>query len=96
MEHQSRRELPIRSKLEMAKDIAKILDGLHRGDRKIVDRMIEDLKVRSIYFDELVQQDVLMFAEQVYFQYDYDPWHKVTPEITKAADRLIEALGFYR
>lgn len=58
--------------------------------------MLEDLKIRSIYLDEEIQQDVLMFAEQVQFQYDYDPWHKVTIDIERAADRLIEDLGFIK
>ena len=56
--------------------------------------LLNYLKIRAIYFDEKTQQDALIFAEQVYFQFDYDPWHKVTPEVQKAADRLIEDLGF--
>jgi hypothetical protein len=87
-----KRELPIRSKLEMVEEVAQVVECLHRGRREEADALIEDLKARSIYLDESVQQDVLMFAEQVHFQYDYDPWHKVTPDVQKAADRLIEAL----
>jgi hypothetical protein len=87
-------ELPIRSKLEMLDDIVKIISFLHSGDRKKADHLIDDLKTRSIFLDEQIQQDVLIFAAQVHFQYDYDPWHKVTPEVQKAADHLIESLGF--
>ncbi|OGN63717.1 MAG: hypothetical protein A3E80_00645 [Chlamydiae bacterium RIFCSPHIGHO2_12_FULL_49_9] len=87
------RELPIRSKLEMAEDVAEILRCLHTGRRSALDLLLQDLKTRSIYFEEQIQQDVLVFAEQVQFQYDYDPWHKVTREIEKAADKLIEDLG---
>ena len=87
------RELPIRSKTEMANDIAQIIHCLHRG--QYTGPLIENLKARSTFLDERVQQDVLIFVEQVQFQQAYDPWHKVTPEITLAADRLIEDLGFY-
>ena len=86
-------ELPIRSKKVMAQDIAEIVQCLHRGERSHVDLLIEDLKVRAINFDQTVQQDVLMFAEAVQFQAVYDPWHKVTIEVEKAADRLISDLG---
>ena len=87
-------ELPFRSKLEMLKDIAEIIQCLHRGRRKAADSLLEDLKIRSIFLDETIQQDVLMFASQVQFQYDYDPWHLVTSDIEKAANRLIDHLGF--
>ena len=87
-------ELPIRSKLKMIDDIIQIIHHLHTGARSAADPLINDLKVRSIYLDEQIQQDVLTFAGQVYFQYEYDPWHKVTPDIQKAADKLIRDLGF--
>ena len=56
------------------------------------DLLIEDLKARSIHMESKIQQDVLMFAEQVQFQYDYDPWHKVTPDVQHAADQLLRDL----
>ena len=93
MKNHPSRELPIRSKLEMAQDVAEILHCLHTGQRSALDLLVQDLKTRSIYFEDQIQQDVLVFAEQVQFQYDYDPWHKVTEDIEKAADRLIEDLG---
>ncbi|MBM3183687.1 MAG: hypothetical protein FJZ64_00045 [Chlamydiae bacterium] len=88
-------ELPIRSKIEMAKDIAEIIQCLHRGQRGAADLLIEDLKTRALFFDEKTQQDVLKFVEQVAFQYNYDPWHKITQDVQKAADILIEDLGFH-
>ena len=88
-------ELPIRSKVSMAQDIGEIIACLHRGERSAADLLIEDLKVRSIFLGEEIQHDVLIFAEQVQFQYDYDPWHKVTAEVERAANRLIEDLGFH-
>lgn len=87
-------ELPIRSKLEMMNDIVRAIHCLHTGDRKKAEPLLDDLKIRSIYLDEKIQQDALIFSEQVCFQFDYDPWHKVTPEVQRAADRLIEDLGF--
>ncbi len=87
-------ELPVRSKLDMLEDIVQIISHLHVGNRSAADPLIDDLKIRSIYLNEKIQQDVLIFAEQVHFQYDYDPWHRVTPEVQKAADRLIQDLGF--
>lgn len=86
-------DLPIRSKQAMAQDIADIIQSLHRGERANVDLLIEDLKIRAINFDSNIQQDVLMFAETVQFQSVYDPWHKVTQEVEKAADRLLSDLG---
>ena len=87
-------ELPIRSKVIMAQEIGEIIQCLHRGQRSAADLLIEDLKSRSVYLEEPIQQSVLMFAEQVQFQYDYDPWHKVTADVLLAADKLIENLGF--
>jgi hypothetical protein len=86
-------ELPMRSKLEMAQDVAEIVECLHRGHRPLAEVLIDDLKHRSLYFEEKIQQDVLAFAGQVYFQYDYDPWHKVTEEVEFTADRLLQDLG---
>ncbi len=86
--------LPVRSKAEMLEDIIKILHCLHTGRRSSAVPLIEDLKTRSLFLDEQIQQDVLIFAEQVLFQYDYDPWHKITRDVQKAADRLIRDLGF--
>ncbi len=88
-------ELPIRAKLEMLDDIVQIIHYLHEGKRASADPLIDDLKSRAIYLDDQVQQDVLMFAEQVHFQYDYDPFHKVTADVQLAADRLIQTLGFH-
>jgi hypothetical protein len=87
-------DLPIRSKLEMMHDVGLIIGCLHSGDRSHANLLIEDLKTRSLFMDEEVQQDVLSFVEQIDFQYDYDPLHQVTPNVQQAADRLIEDLGF--
>lgn len=94
MNNNPKSELPIRSKLEMVEDIVQIIHCLHDGDRERGDPLINDLKKRALFLDEQIQWDVLVFAEQVHFQYDYDPWHKVTPEVQHAADKLIEDLGF--
>ena len=87
-------EIAFRSKAEMAEDITQILHYLHTGDRSLATPLIEDLKTRSLFLSEEIQQDVLIFTEQVLFQYDYDPWHKITRDVQKAADRLIRDLGF--
>ncbi len=87
-------ELPLRSKGEMLDDIVKILHCLYKGQRSKAIPLIEELKTRSLFLDAKIQQDVLIFAEQVLFQYDYDPWHKITREVQQAADRLIHDLGF--
>lgn len=88
-------EIPFRSKQTMLDDVAQIVHYLHTGQRSSADLLIEDLKTRSLSFDPQIQQDVLIFAEQVQFQYDYDPWHKVTPDVQKAADKLIHDLGYH-
>lgn len=87
-------ELPFKSKLQMLDDIVKIIYYLHEGRRHDADQLITDLKARSIYLEEPIQQAVLMFAEQVCFQFDYDPYHKVTEDVQKSADKLIENMGF--
>ncbi len=87
-------ELPIRSKLDMLDDIVQIIHYLHLGDRKRADDLIKDLKIRATFLEESIQRHVLIFTDQVHFQYNYDPWHKVTPDVQKAADLLIEELGF--
>lgn len=78
----------------MLDDIIQIIHYLHSGDRKLADPLIEDLKIRATFLEETIQQNVLIFSEQVHFQYNYDPWHKVTSDVQKAADKLIEELGF--
>ncbi len=88
-------EIPARSKMIMREEIAQVVSHLHKGERAPIEPLIEDLKARSIYLDDQIQQDVLKFASQVYFQYDYDPWHKVTPEVQRAADQLLEDLGVF-
>ncbi len=71
-----------------------IIQCLHRGQRHAAEKLLDDLKLRALYLEEGIQQDVLMFAEQVFFQYDYDPYHKITSDVQRAADRLVEHLGF--
>lgn len=88
-------DLPIRSKLKMLDDVVQIIHYLYTGDRAEADALIDDLKARSTYLDEQIQQDVLIFSEQIHFQYDYDPWHKVTPDVQRAADKLLNDMGFF-
>lgn len=96
MEKHISHELPIRSKLKMLDHIVQIIHSLHTGaPRSSTDHLINDLKARSIFLGEEIQRDVMIFAGQILFQYDYDPWHKVTPDVQKAADRLIHSLGFF-
>lgn len=83
----------ILAKKQMSEDVTKIISHLHHGERPQSDLLIEDLKSQAAHFSENIQQDVLMFSEQIQFQYDYDPWHKITPDVQAAADRLIKDLG---
>jgi hypothetical protein len=83
---------PIRSKMEMMQDILKIIQYLHLGQREKGEPLMEDLKARSVLLDDQIQQDVLIFIEQVQFQYAYDPWHNITEAVQKSADKLIEDL----
>ena len=89
-----KKEDPSLSKSIMCEDVAHIIYHLHHGQRSLGDSLIEDLKTRSLLLEDKIQQDVLMFSSQVQFQYDYDPWHKVTPEVQEAADHLLEDLGY--
>jgi hypothetical protein len=93
MTHNKFNEIPIHAKDEMALDIGKIIHYLHVGKRKSAMPHIQDLKHRSVHLDEKIQQDVLMFVEQIEFQFAYDPWHNITEEVRKAADRLLHDLG---
>ncbi|MBI5272973.1 MAG: hypothetical protein HY861_03215 [Chlamydiia bacterium] len=94
MDYNQFHQLPIRSKREMANDVAQIIYCLHFGKNTSVNLFIEDLKTRALLLDPQIEQDVLMFVAQVQFQYDYDPWHKVTQEVQRTADKLLEDLGF--
>jgi hypothetical protein len=94
MKKHSIHDLPIRTKKEIASDIGELIGCLHTGQRSAATLLVEDLKLRSIYLDESIQHDILIFIQEVEFQYAYDPWHKVTGDIQKAADKLIEDLGF--
>ena len=86
--------LPIRSKKQIAERIGEVLHCLHTGQRSATDLLLEELKSDSIYLEDPIQQDALQFAEAVQFQAVYDEWHRITPEVEQAANRLIEALGF--
>jgi hypothetical protein len=88
-------ELPIRSKVAMARDVAQVIHSLGHGERRRIEILLHDLLVRSLDFNPEVQHRVLEFAGQVLFQYDYDPWHTVSKEVAAAADRLMESLGFF-
>lgn len=87
-------QLPIRSKVQMVEEIIQILKFLHEGRKEAFDPLIEDLKLRALFLDDTIQKGVLIFSNQVHFQYQYDPFHKISPEVEQAADRLIEELGF--
>lgn len=87
-------ELPIRSKIQMVEEIVQILKFLHEGKKGEADPLLDDLRLRALFLDEEIQKGVLIFSNQVQFQYSYDPFHKITPEVEVAADRLIEDLGF--
>jgi hypothetical protein len=79
----------------MAKEVAEVVGFLHqRKSRRALDGLLQDLKARALYFDETVQTNVLIFCEQVQFQSVYDPAHGVTQDVEKAANRLLESLGW--
>ena len=84
---------PFRSKSIMAEEIGEIIYCLHHGLRAASDKLIDDLKLRAVYLEDTIQEDVLEFSEQIAFQFAYDPWHKITEEVQKSADRLISDLG---
>lgn len=88
------KELPIRSKVKIAQELGQILYCLHTGQRSSADLLIEDMKSRSLFLEDPIQRDVLIFVESVQFQDAYDPSHLVSEEVRQAADRLIESLGF--
>ena len=90
----SKNQLPIRSKKQIADGIGEVLHCLHTGQRSATDLLLESLKSDAILLEDPIQQDVLKFAEAVQFQAVYDDWHRITPEVEQAANRLIEALGF--
>ncbi len=87
-------ELPIRAKIDVAQEIGEIINCLTLGQQSVVNALIDKLKNQSIYLDEKIQGDVLVFSEAIQFQLTYDPWHQITPEIERAANQLIEDLGF--
>ncbi len=87
------REIPLRAKKQMARDVAEIVLCLHRGHPEKAAPLIQDLKARSVHLHEQIQQDVLIFVEQIQFQFAYDEWHNVTYEVEQAADNLLEDLG---
>jgi hypothetical protein len=90
------RELPIQAKKEMAKDIAEVILCLLQGRHRNAMTLINEIKSRAVHLPENIQHDVLIFAEQIEFQFAYDPWHTITKDITRAADRLLSDLGVSR
>ncbi len=79
-------------KSEMLEDVGKIIFHLHHGNRVLIDLFIDNLKANAVHMEPTIQQAVLNFAEQVHFQYDYDPWHKVTEDVQIAADQVLKSL----
>ncbi len=92
MDNDRFKELPIRTKVTMAQEIAEIIQCLDKG--KAARPLIEALRGKAILMEDSIQQGVMSFVEQVEFLYSYDPAHGVTPEVLAAADKLIEELGF--
>ncbi len=88
----SKKRKPRKSKNIIREEIAQIIHHLHYGERGPGDLLVKDLKARLKQHPTKIQRDMLIFVEMVHFQYDYDPWHKVTPEVQKAADRLLKDL----
>jgi hypothetical protein len=89
-----KKQLPIRAKIEIAEKIGQILHYFQKGQPQEVNALIAEVKSRALFLEDPIQQDVLIFAESVQFQEAYDPWHKISPEIEQAANKLIEDLGF--
>ncbi len=89
-----KKQLPIRAKVEIAEKIGQILQCFQKGQRSEVNLLIAEIKSRSLFLEDPIQQDVLMFAESVQFQTAYDPWRTISTEIETAANKLIEDLGF--
>lgn len=79
----------------MIKDISEIVQCLYSGQASATNLLIEDLRKRSLFLDDQIQQDVLMFIEQLEFQKLYDSSLIFTKNIQLAADKLIEDLGFH-
>jgi hypothetical protein len=90
----TKKQLPIHSKKRIADGVEEVLHCLHTGQRSATDLLLEGLKSDSLYLEDPIQQDILKFAEAVQFQAVYDDWHRITPEVEEAANRLIEDLGF--
>lgn len=95
MEKDFSKTLPFKSKLEMLKDVATLIEALHRGKNIKEEAAFLDLKTRALFLDEEIQQAVLIFIEQIAFQQVYDPEHLITKEVEKSADQLIEKMGFF-
>ncbi len=87
-------ELPIRSKIKIAQTIEEVLHALEKGDRASLSKLLDNMKANAFYLDADIQSDLLKFSENAEFQLAYDPAHPVTEEVIRAADRLIEDLGF--
>jgi hypothetical protein len=86
------KELPIKSKLQMLEDIAEALHLFQQGEKAKLEAVLQNLKVRSVYLEEPIQQATLIFIEQVLYHFGYD--RLLDAELQRSADRLIEELGF--
>ena len=56
MNNENFRELPIKAREEMARDVVKIIRSLHRGKPEIATPLIHDLKARSLHLDEQINK----------------------------------------
>lgn len=85
----------IRKKFILVKDISQVIKDLHFGKIQAIPPLLDEMRSISQDLDEESQNDITLFALQVEFQMDYDPFHLVTEEIRKAGDALINDLGFH-
>lgn len=86
------KELPIRLKVELIRNLKELMICLHQKKNSEAKRVSEEIKKVALFLSEEIQGDVLRFVEAVQFQEKYDP--VITKEVQEQADRLIEDLGF--
>jgi hypothetical protein len=81
-------------KKEIINKISDIVTHLHNGKFLLVRQCIGQLKNLLQDLPKKTVNDIQDFVQQVLFEMDYDSEHRITEEIRKSADRLIQDLGY--
>ncbi len=88
-------KLPIRLKKEVGDSIFRVMVLLSQRRRREALQEIQRMKLSALWLSSEIQHCLIVFISIVLFQAEVAPNHLACSEVLKAADLLIQELGFH-